>query len=73
MGAEGLRLKRRRLGYLTGPSAGRDYIFTVWSAGELVPEAKASSGLSEDEIAEVDRFVRKNAIERLRLETRVCL
>jgi DNA ligase-1 len=32
----------------------------VWHAGKLVPVAKAYSGLSDEEIAEVDKFVRAN-------------
>ena len=41
-----------------------DYTFAVWDAGELVPFAKAYSGLSDEEIREVDAFVRKNTHER---------
>jgi DNA ligase-1 len=41
-----------------------DYTFGVWDAGELVPVAKAYSGLTDAEIREVDAFVRKNTIER---------
>jgi DNA ligase-1 len=41
-----------------------DYTFAVWRAGELVPIAKAYSGLTDKEIAEVDRFVRKHTLER---------
>ena len=38
-----------------------DYTLAVWSeSGELVTVAKAYSGLSNEEIEEVDRFVRKN-------------
>jgi DNA ligase-1 len=41
-----------------------DYTFAVWDeAGNLVPFAKAYSGLTNDEIREVDRFVRANAVE----------
>ena len=40
-----------------------DYTFAVWHDGELVPFAKAYSGLTDDEIREVDKFVRKNTIE----------
>ena len=35
-----------------------DYTFGVWHNGELVPIAKAYSGLSNDEIAELDRWIR---------------
>lgn len=37
-----------------------DYTFGVWNNGELVPIAKAYSGLSDAEIREVDAFVRAN-------------
>ena len=42
-----------------------DYTFGVWdSEGNLVPFAKAYSGLTDDEISEVDAYVRANTIER---------
>lgn len=41
-----------------------DYTFGVWDAGELVPIAKAYSGLSNEEIAEMDRWIRRNTRER---------
>ncbi len=41
-----------------------DYTFAVWEGEELVPFAKAYSGLTDKEINEVDRFVKKNTIER---------
>jgi DNA ligase-1 len=41
-----------------------DYTFAVWHEGQLVPFAKAYSGLSDQEIAEVDAFVRRHTIER---------
>ena len=41
-----------------------DYTFAVWDGGELVPFAKAYSGLTDAEIREVDRFVRANTRER---------
>jgi DNA ligase-1 len=40
-----------------------DYTFAVWSNGELVPFAKAYSGLTDKEIRKVDRFVRDNTLE----------
>ncbi|MCA1563504.1 MAG: ATP-dependent DNA ligase [Acidobacteria bacterium] len=52
------------------PGSGRraslltDYTFGVWSAGELVPFAKAYSGLSNDEIGELDRWIRRHTRER---------
>ncbi len=41
-----------------------DYTFGVWDNGKLVPFAKAYSGLSDEEIREVDAFVRGNTLER---------
>ncbi len=41
-----------------------DYTFGVWHEGELVPIAKAYSGLTDAEIRRVDRFVRQNTRER---------
>jgi DNA ligase-1 len=42
-----------------------DYTFGVWDAnGELVPFAKAYSGLTDEEIAEVDAFIRRNTREK---------
>ena len=41
-----------------------DYTFGVWHEGELVPIAKAYSGLSNDEIAEMDRWIRRHTRER---------
>ncbi|HEX8737638.1 MAG TPA: ATP-dependent DNA ligase [Pyrinomonadaceae bacterium] len=40
-----------------------DYTFAVWRDGELVPFAKAYSGLTDAEIRKVDRFVRNNTLE----------
>ena len=40
-----------------------DYTFAVWRDNELVPFAKAYSGLTDAEIRVVDRFVRNNTIE----------
>lgn len=41
-----------------------DYTFGIWDKGKLVPFAKAYSGLSDDEIREVDAFVRRNTVEK---------
>jgi DNA ligase-1 len=42
-----------------------DYTFAVWDdAGELVPFAKAYSGLTDAEIREVDAWVRRHTLER---------
>ncbi|QEH34475.1 Putative DNA ligase-like protein [Aquisphaera giovannonii] len=43
-----------------------DYTFGVWdpATGNLVPIAKAYSGLTDEEIRKVDAFVRRNMIEK---------
>jgi ATP-dependent DNA ligase len=41
-----------------------DYTFGLWQNGELVPIAKAYSGLSNEEIAEIDRWIRRHTRER---------
>lgn len=41
-----------------------DYTFGVWHAGQLVPFAKAYSGLTDAEIRQVDAFVRRNTVEK---------
>ena len=41
-----------------------DYTFGVWDQGELVPIAKAYSGLSNEEIGEMDRWIRRHTVER---------
>lgn len=42
-----------------------DYTFAVWDAErKLVPFAKAYSGLTNEEIRDVDRFVKQNTLER---------
>ncbi|MBT8364884.1 MAG: ATP-dependent DNA ligase, partial [Deltaproteobacteria bacterium] len=41
-----------------------DYTFAVWDRSNLVPFAKAYSGLTDEEIRRVDRFIRQNTIER---------
>jgi len=52
------------------PGSGRraslftDYTFGVWDNGELVPFAKAYSGLTDEEIRQVDAFVRNNTLEK---------
>lgn len=40
-----------------------DYTFALWSNDQLIPFAKAYSGLSDIEMSEITRFVRKNTIE----------
>ncbi len=45
-----------------------DYTFGVWKAGaegdELVPVGKAYFGFTDEELLKIDRFVRRNTIER---------
>ncbi len=41
-----------------------DYTFAVWKGAELVPVAKAYSGLDDAEIAELDRWIRAHTRER---------
>jgi DNA ligase-1 len=41
-----------------------DYTFGLWDNGELVPVAKAYSGLSNEEIAELDRWIRRHTVTR---------
>ena len=41
-----------------------DYTFAVWDNDQLVPFTKAYSGLTDEEIREVDRFVKRNTIDR---------
>jgi len=42
-----------------------DYTFAVWDGGELVPVARAYSGLSDAEIQELDAWIRRHTIERM--------
>jgi len=52
------------------PGSGRraslftDYTFGVWDNGELVPVAKAYSGLDDVEIDELDRWIRRHTTDR---------
>ncbi|MBX9666003.1 MAG: ATP-dependent DNA ligase [Candidatus Obscuribacterales bacterium] len=41
-----------------------DYTFGVWMGEQLVPVAKAYSGLTDDEIKQVDAFIRQNTLEK---------
>jgi ATP-dependent DNA ligase len=42
-----------------------DYTFAVWDEqGGLVPFAKAYSGLTDEEINELDRWIKRNTVER---------
>jgi DNA ligase 1 len=41
-----------------------DYTFAVWRGDELVPIAKAYSGLSDQEIVALDRWIRRHSVDR---------
>jgi DNA ligase-1 len=41
-----------------------DYTFAVWEGDQLIPFAKAYSGLTKQELAEVDRYVRTHTLEK---------
>jgi len=41
-----------------------DYTFGIWSENNLVPLAKAYSGLTDAEIYEVDRWIKSHTLER---------
>ena len=43
-----------------------DYTFGRLAHGELVPVAKAYSGLTNEEIAELDRWIRRHTVETIR-------
>jgi len=52
------------------PGSGRraglytDYTFGIWDGDRLVPFAKAYTGLTDDEIRQVDAFIRRHTIEK---------
>ena len=41
-----------------------DFTFAVWDGDELVPFAKAYSGLTDKELLEVDAWIKKNTIDK---------
>ena len=41
-----------------------DYTFGVWYDAGLVPVAKAYSGLTDAEITELDRWIKRNTVDR---------
>jgi len=41
-----------------------DYTFAVWQQDTLIPVAKAYSGLTDSEIKELDKWIRKHTLER---------
>jgi DNA ligase-1 len=40
------------------------FTFAVWDQDRLVPFAKASDGLTDEEILEIDEFIRQNTLDR---------
>lgn len=53
-----------QLGHGRRASLYTDYTFGLWQNGQLVPVAKAYSGLTDEEILRVDAFVRQNTQEK---------
>jgi len=41
-----------------------DYTFAIWNNGELLSFAKAYSGLNNEEIKELDKFIKANTKEK---------
>jgi DNA ligase 1 len=41
-----------------------DYTLGVWDGGTLVPVTKAYSGLTDEELTEMDRWIRRHTVER---------
>ena len=41
-----------------------DYTFAVWQEDQLLPIAKAYSGLDDKEIGKLDKWIRSNTLER---------
>jgi DNA ligase-1 len=41
-----------------------DYTFGAWNGGELVPVGKAYSGFTDEELRDLDRWIRNNTVER---------
>jgi DNA ligase-1 len=41
-----------------------DYTFGLWRRGDLVPVARACSGLTDEEIERIDAFIRQNTLEK---------
>jgi len=42
----------------------KEYTFALWHEGKLVPFTKTSFGLNDEEIIQVDAFIRKNTLEK---------
>lgn len=41
-----------------------DYTFGVWDGDDLVPITKAYSGLTDEEIRQLDQYIKRNTIDR---------
>lgn len=41
-----------------------DYTFAVWDAGQLVPFAKAYSGLTDKELLSIDNWIKRNTLQK---------
>lgn len=41
-----------------------DYTFALWNEGQLIPFAKAYSGLTDEEMRKIDNFVKRNTKEK---------
>ena len=41
-----------------------EYTFAVWDGDELIPFAKATSGLTDDDIQKLDAWIRRNTLEK---------
>ena len=41
-----------------------DYTFAVWEGDQLIPFAKAYSGLTKEELAEVDHYIKTHTLEK---------
>jgi hypothetical protein len=54
-----------------------DYTFGVWTKGEdgdvLVPVGKAYFGFTDEELIQIDRFVRRNTVERFGRCVKLCM
>jgi DNA ligase-1 len=57
-------LLNAQLGHGRRASLYTDYTFGLWHEGKLVPVAKAYSGLTDEEILEVDAFVRAHTTDK---------
>jgi DNA ligase-1 len=47
-----------------GSSLFKEFTFALWNEKELVPFAKSSIGLTEEEIINISEFIRNNTVEK---------